>query len=134
MLIEVKNDIEEINRVRHIVQDFCKSRMVSDKKFHDIIIIFDEIITNIIKYAYQDDQNHTFVVHMDKDNDRVIISFIDDGIAFDPLEKVDPDTQSLSIEERPIGGLGIFLVKQLADVVKYSRIGKQNRLDVTVAL
>ena len=57
------------------------------------------------------------------------LRFIDDGAPYDPLAHTDPDT-TLSAEERPIGGLGIMMVKKIADAVTYSRDGDRNTLTV----
>ena len=59
----------------------------------------------------------------------VKMSFVDDGIAYDPLAHVDPDT-TLPAEERPIGGLGILMVKKLASSISYSRVHAHNILAV----
>jgi anti-sigma regulatory factor (Ser/Thr protein kinase) len=61
------------------------------------------------------------------DPDRAVITLIDRGKAYDPLAKPDPDL-SLSAEERPIGGLGIYMVKKSVDSIHYERRGEQNVL------
>jgi anti-sigma regulatory factor (Ser/Thr protein kinase) len=85
---------------------------VSEEKYHDIALILDEVVTNVISYAYPDGKDHEFTLNIDKNGDRIKIKIVDDGIAFDPLVKIDPDVDS-TIEERQIGGLGIFIVKKL---------------------
>mgnify|MGYP003444340506 CR=1 FL=1 len=62
-------------------------------------------------------------------DDRLALAFRDDGAAFDPLARADPDLDA-GIDERPIGGLGIFLVRELAESVSYERIGRDNVLRV----
>jgi anti-sigma regulatory factor (Ser/Thr protein kinase) len=93
----------------------------------------DEVITNIINYAYPDDGEHVFELDINKKEERICIKLSDNGIAFDPLGKDDPDVES-SLEERQIGGLGIFIVKQLSETVKYSRVDDKNLLDVIVSI
>ncbi|MDR1551209.1 MAG: ATP-binding protein [Holosporaceae bacterium] len=132
MLIEIENNIEEIDRACDLTRAFCLQHKISDEKCHDITLIVDEIMTNIIKYAYSDKQSHTFSLLMEKNDIHIAICFLDDGTEFDPLAAKTPDISSTCIEDRPIGGLGIFIVRQLAEDVKYSRVGNLNRLDIVV--
>jgi anti-sigma regulatory factor (Ser/Thr protein kinase) len=133
MLIKIKNNIEEISRICDQVSDFCAKNEISEEKFHDIVLILDEVVTNVISYAYPDGDQHDFMLDISKENDRIFIKLVDSGIPFDPLGKTDPDVES-DIEERQIGGLGIFLVKQLAEVVECSRTDDQNQLSITVSV
>ncbi|MDR2723822.1 MAG: ATP-binding protein [Holosporaceae bacterium] len=132
MLIKVKNNIEEISRVCDTVSRFCVENDVSDEKCHDITLILDEIITNIVNYAYPDDKEHELSVNIDKIGVHITIRLIDSGVAFDPLTVADPDVNS-TLEERKIGGLGIFIAKQLSNDFKYSRVNGQNQLDIRIS-
>ena len=84
-----------------------------------IDIAVEEIFINICKYAYQPDKGRAVVrVEVSDDPVQVKITFIDHGKPYDPLLKDDPDV-TLSADERQIGGLGIFMVKQTMDAVEY---------------
>ncbi|MDR2268058.1 MAG: ATP-binding protein [Holosporaceae bacterium] len=133
MQFNIKNDINEVSRICDEVQAFCEKEGVSEEKYHDLALILDEMITNVINYAYPDGGEHTFILKIEKINDRINISLVDNGVPFDPLSLGDPDTES-SIEERQIGGLGIFIVKQLSEIVEYSRIDDKNNLDIKVSI
>ncbi|MDR1361827.1 MAG: ATP-binding protein [Holosporaceae bacterium] len=133
MQFDIKNNINEISRICDEVQKFCNENDVSEEKYHDVALILDEMITNIINYAYPDGGEHNFTMKIEKNDDWINISLIDNGIAFDPLSLENPDTES-SIEERQIGGLGIFIVKQLSEVVEYSRIDDKNKLDIKISI
>ncbi|MDR0968638.1 MAG: ATP-binding protein [Holosporaceae bacterium] len=133
MLVKIKNNIEEISRICDIVRNFCVQNGVSDEKYHDVVLILDELITNIISYAYPDGGERFFDLSLEKNDQYIVMNVIDDGIPFDPSSQADPDVDS-SIEERQLGGLGIFMVKQLSEVIEYSRVDDQNRLCVKVAL
>ena len=93
-------------------------------------VILDEICSNIVKHS----KATVFKVDVElTDEPRgVRMTFIDDGTEYDPLSHADPDT-TLGAEERPIGGLGIMMVKKMASSVSYSRVGKRNRLVVNYA-
>lgn len=134
MLIKIKNNVDEIAKLCDEVKKFCDDNGVSEEKYHDIVLILDELATNVINYAYPDGGTHTFTLNLHKDGDeRIFMKLSDDGIPFDPLARDKPDTES-SLEEREIGGLGIFIVKQLSEVVEYSRVDDKNHLVVIVSI
>lgn len=84
-----------------------------------IDIAVEEIFVNIANYAYSPDEGPATVrVNVDDENKLVDITFIDNGVPYDPLAKEDPDI-TLSAEQRQIGGLGIFMVKKSMDDVIY---------------
>ena len=134
MQIKIKNNVDEIARLCDEVKKFCDDNGVSEDKYHDIVLILDELATNVINYAYPDGGTHTFTLDLHKDGDeRIVMKLSDDGIPFDPLARDNPDTES-SLEEREIGSLGIFIVKQLSEVVEYSRVDDKNHLIVIVSI
>ncbi len=81
-------------------------------------LVCEEIVTNVVNYAYPDDTDGPLTIEVDETDDAVVLSFIDCGTPFNPLAKDPPDT-SLPPDKRPIGGLGIFLVQQMMDDVAY---------------
>lgn len=95
-----------------------------------IELILEEVLLNIINYAYTGNKPGTIRAGCALlDKNRFIIRIIDQGKPFDPSSSPDPDT-TLSVEQRDIGGLGIYLVHQLSDKVSYQRIDGQNILDI----
>ena len=133
MLLKVRNDIKEIDRVCTEVKNFCCSNNIENDKCFDIVIIIDELATNIIKYAFIDGGDHTFDIIVEKNDEKLHIQLLDDGIPFDPLKRSNPDTDS-SLEERAIGGIGIYFAKQLSEQITYERTESKNRLDIFVNL
>ena len=91
---------------------------IADDKKQKIELSFEEIYTNIFSYAYPDSEGEV-EISIRKDNDDIILEFTDWGAKYNPLEKPDPDINQPP-ENRSIGGLGIFMVKQLAKDVNYS--------------
>ena len=87
-----------------------------------IRLVSEEIIVNILNYAY------LTLCLWDEDGE-ITLEFIDGGIPFNPLDKADPDI-SLPLEQREIGGLGIFLVREMMDDVAYTYVNKENRLTI----
>ena len=105
---------------------------LSKKQGNELRIVCEEILVNIILYAYQETDekgNMTVELDFDEETGRLTLLFTDGGIAFNPLEAEEPDLAA-DIMERPIGGLGIFMVKNIADSIEYERLGNQNRLTV----
>ena len=84
------------------------------------------MVTNCIKYAYDDAGEHTVEIVLSVADHAMTILVVDDGRPFDPLAAPSPDL-SLPIEDRPIGGLGLHLLRQLADDVRYERRDGANR-------
>ena len=81
-------------------------------------VIFDEIVSNIVKHSNA--SSFEIAVEFTLDPRGVKLVFEDDGVAYDPLAHVDPDV-TLALEDRPIGGLGLLMVKKMADSVSYER-------------
>ena len=95
-----------------------------------IDIAIDELFGNIAHYAYTPDVGDATVRVEVIDNPlAVVITFIDNGVPYDPLAKADPDI-TLSAEEREIGGLGIFMVKKTMDDITYEYKDGQNILRI----
>ena len=90
-------------------------------------IVLDEIASNIVKHSGA--TGFSVEVAFPSDPAGVQLVFSDDGAPYDPLAHADPDT-ALSAEERPIGGLGILMVKKMSDSVTYERVRDRNVLTV----
>ncbi len=83
-------------------------------------LIFDEVLNNVISYAYHDDGDHDIEVRMELVGERLIVIITDDGVPFNPLSVATPRTD-LALEDREAGGLGLHLVRNLIDDVTYHR-------------
>lgn len=95
-------------------------------------LIFEEVVTNAIRYGYRDRPPGTISVSLTRDDDRVRVVFMDDGAPFDPLAQPEPAAPP-SIEQAVPGGLGLVLVRRIATDLSYERTTKDtNELTVTV--
>ncbi len=126
MTITVPAKLEQLS----IVTDFVNKELLlhncPDKVQIQIILAVEDIFVNISNYAYQpNDGDITVLIEIVDTPLRMIITFMDHGIPYNPLAKPDPDT-TLSADEREIGGLGIFLVKKSMDAVEYRYENNQN--------
>lgn len=93
----------------------------------DLRIAMDEVITNILTYAWTDDREHEITVECRMNAGRLETTIEDDGVAFDPLLAPAPDVRA-PIATREVGGLGVHFVKKLIRDVAYERVGGRNRL------
>jgi len=98
-----------------------------DEVLTNLRIALDEVVTNIVKYAYNDAKRHEFTIRCEVRGGALETVVEDDGIAYDPLQAPAPDL-SVSFDERKVGGLGVHFVKNLMSAVSYERIGNRNRL------
>lgn len=89
----------------------------------------EEIIVNIIRYSYKDKEKGNLEILFFCEDNLISITFIDDGIPFNPLEQAEADITK-PIEEREAGGLGIFMVKQIMDEINYKYYDGKNILTI----
>ncbi len=122
--------IDDIPAVTEFVEAELEKMDCPMKAMTQISIAIDELYSNIAQYAYKSGKGPATVrVERAESPDGAIITFIDDGIPYNPLKKEDPDT-TLSAEEREIGGLGIFMVKKSMDEMSYEYKDDKNILRI----
>ena len=126
LTIEAKTS--NIEAVTDFVNEQLEALDCPMKAQMQIDIAIDELFGNIAHYAYNPEVGYATVrVEVIEDPLAVVITFIDNGVPYDPLAKADPDT-TLSAEEREIGGLGIYMVKKSMDDITYEYKAGQNIL------
>jgi anti-sigma regulatory factor (Ser/Thr protein kinase) len=86
----------------------------------NISLVLEEALANIIYYAFSDNREHKIRISLSQSNNKLTVRIKDDGIPFDPSAQLQPDI-TLPAVERPVGGLGIFLISKIMDTVHYSR-------------
>jgi serine phosphatase RsbU (regulator of sigma subunit)/anti-sigma regulatory factor (Ser/Thr protein kinase) len=123
----IKNHLSEIGQVKKRFNTFSEQYGISTPIRRKMNIVFDEMLNNIISYAYHDEDEHEIEIRVELSENRLTVSIVDDGIPFNPIGVETPDTE-LSLEERKIGGLGIHLVRRVMDKVSYQR-----RIDKNIA-
>lgn len=117
--ITVKADINSIPFVNDLVESFLESHGVAFKIQMQINVVIDEILSNIAQYSFGEATGMATIVYEFEPKERMLtITFIDDGIEYNPLNSKTPDI-TLTAEERDIGGLGIFMVKKFTDDLHY---------------
>lgn len=127
--LTVDATVENIEKVTDFVNEQLENLGCPLKVQMQIDIAIDELFGNIAHYAYNPDVGPATVRVEVDDEPCVIITFIDNGVPYDPLKKEDPDT-TLSAEERQIGGLGVYMVKKSMDDISYEYRDGQNILRI----
>ncbi len=128
--ITVAAAVEEVSQVTDFVNAQLAELGCSERIRIQVDVAIDEIFSNIANYAYGPERGEATVrVDVEEEPLCVIITFIDRGKPFDPLSRADPDI-TLPAAARPIGGLGLFMVKQTMDGVGYAFRDGRNILTV----
>lgn len=131
--ITVEATIQNVETVTEFVNAVLEENDCPVKVQMQIDVVIDEIFGNIAYYAYGDGSgNATVQIEIEKNPPGIVLTFIDQGIPYNPLENKEPDI-TLDIEEREIGGLGIFLVKKTMDALSYEYVDGQNILTLKKA-
>ena len=123
---KVNADVNELQHVLDFVEECMQGIDFPPKAMMQINVSVEEIFVNIAHYAYSDKTGEAVIeVEIDDEPKTVTITFIDRGVKYDPLAKPDPDV-TLSVKDRQIGGLGIFMTKKFMDELSYEYRDGQN--------
>lgn len=118
--IVLTNQFTELERVAHEVEAFGEAHGLGAKSIFNVNLALDEILTNVISYGYPEGGEHVITVRLKLSAAELVIEVEDDGRPFNPLGTAAPDTEQ-SPDERPIGGLGLHLVRKVMDRLEYRR-------------
>jgi phosphoserine phosphatase RsbU/P len=116
----IKNELTEIENVKTRFNDFSEQTGLSKSIRRKLNLVFDELLNNVISYAYDDGNVHEIMLDFELAGGRLTVSIMDDGVPFNPFEVDAPDT-TIGLDERKVGGLGIHLVRSLMDKAIYQR-------------
>lgn len=125
--------LDDLAAVALEIRRFLEARAVGTHAVYVANLALEELATNTLKYGYADHAVHELLVRVAVDSDRLRLVLEDDGRPFNPLEVPEPDV-SASLENRLPGGLGIHLVRKLADRVNYERRDGRNCVTVDIHL
>ena len=125
--ITLTNDIEQVPQLADFVDMVCEEVGFDPSVSIQMNLAIEEAVVNVMSYAYPVGTVGNVIIEAQANEDCLTFTIIDNGTLFDPTAKSEVDT-TLSAEERPIGGLGIHLVRQLMDSINYERIDNKNIL------
>ena len=118
--ISLANELREIAGVAARVDEFCAAHKLMPSVSYAANLAIDEILTNTISYGYEDRDRHRIEIIVSLETDSLVVVIVDDSMPFD-LGLVPERDLDLSLEDTPLGGLGLYLVHQMMDGVDYRR-------------
>jgi len=125
-LIRLNTDGQSIFRLVEFIREQCRRHGVGEEDINSILLMADELAANVCHYAYPGGEGD-YEVEVAFEGDLCTFRLIDWGIPFDPTQLKDPDVTA-SVEDRKIGGLGIFFVKKSSERFEYRRDGDRNEV------
>ncbi|MBI3784037.1 MAG: SpoIIE family protein phosphatase [Deltaproteobacteria bacterium] len=127
MTITLRNDLSELARVAALIDEFGEAHGVPAHAVFECNLALDEVLTNIISHGYGDEATHEIIARCHLGDGTWRFEIEDDARPFNPLSAAAPDLQQ-PFEERPIGGLGIHIVRRVMDELEYKREHDKNVL------
>lgn len=121
------NEIPEINKLAAFIEELGEELNLPPDLVFNLNLVLEEAISNVILYAYPKEERQEILLTARKSDKNLIFVLTDSGKEFDPTQAPDADI-TLSSEERPIGGLGIYLIRKIMNEVAYQRIEGKNVL------
>lgn len=123
----LKNHASELNTLCSHLEGFCSNMGLDKKYMFEVNLALDELFTNIISYGFDDQSDHLVRIDITCLDDTLYIRIEDDGKPFNPMKAEAPDVKCI-LEDRDVGGLGIFLIKKVMDRIDYKRERGKNIL------
>jgi serine phosphatase RsbU (regulator of sigma subunit)/anti-sigma regulatory factor (Ser/Thr protein kinase)/HPt (histidine-containing phosphotransfer) domain-containing protein len=133
LALELRATLEELGRAAAAVRAHCEARGVARDPTDDLLLGLDEVVANIVKHGYRGDPGGSITLRVRIGQDAVSLEIRDQAPAFNPLETAPPDLD-VSLDDRPAGGLGLYLARSVVDGMEYERVGGENRLLLTRSL
>jgi anti-sigma regulatory factor (Ser/Thr protein kinase) len=130
--LTLANRMEEVPRLVELLDAFGQEAQLADDVVFRVTVALDEVVTNIVRHAFDSEGGHDILLGITADRGFVTAVVEDDGPPFD-LRTVAPADIEAPIERRPIGGLGVHLVRSLTHGLEYRREGARNILTLTFA-
>jgi sigma-B regulation protein RsbU (phosphoserine phosphatase) len=126
--IALKASIDELEKLLDWMASIFEDYACPGRICNQIAVITEEIFVNIANYAYSGGEGDT-LIRVGRSGPVLVMQFVDSGKYFNPLEKADPDVNA-AIEDRTIGGFGIYITKKWMDSIHYDRVNGKNQLTV----
>ena len=128
--IRIKNQIGELEKIARFIEEICEELGLDMELQMNLNLVIEEMITNIIFYAYPKDVEEEIELLVKSDGKKLTIVLSDKGMEFDPTTRENPDPD-VNPAERDLGGMGIFIVKNIMNEVTYQRLDGKNLLTMT---
>ncbi|MBO5920464.1 MAG: ATP-binding protein [Bacteroidales bacterium] len=125
--IILDNDIAQISRLTQFIDEVGEAFSLAPDMIFNLNLVLEEAVVNVINYAYPKEEHQKIYLSVSMREGSIVVVLTDTGKEFDPTMVPEADI-TLSAEDRPIGGLGIFLIRQIMNEVRYERIEDRNVL------
>ncbi len=119
--------LSAVRRLAQSVEEFGDANELPDQQVYTINLALDELITNAVSYGLKGVARPLIEITLQVRGESLVLIMEDNGEKFDPTQDTKPDLSS-PVEERPIGGLGLYLIKTFADRISYEYVNGRNRL------
>ena len=126
--LQVATNVDDLRRAQDEIEAFCNAQAWPADVVFQIGLVVEELGINVVNYAYEDGDEHEFSISVASDDQSLTLEIVDGGRPFDPLEEAPEPDLDASLEDRPIGGLGVYLVRTIMDELSYRREDGHNRL------
>lgn len=127
LTLRIENRLSEVERATEIVEAYCAEQGIAPAIAYRVQLAIEEILTNAIKYGFDDGKPHAAEFSLRRDGEELVLEISDDGKPFDPTQAPPPKLNA-ALEERRIGGLGVYLVRTMMDEIAYRRSDGRNHL------
>jgi anti-sigma regulatory factor (Ser/Thr protein kinase) len=131
--LSMQNNLKDLAVLMNQASAFLESQSLPETVVYRANLVMEEVLTNVVKYAFEDTAEHEINVELSVNDDDLAIRFEDDGREFDPLA-VPPPVTKKSLEEADVGGLGVYLVRKSLSSIEYRRDRSKNVLDTRIRL
>ncbi len=128
--LHLNNNVQHVPHLANFIDSVAEANGIDPATTMSLNLAMEEAVVNVINYAYPDGVIGDIDITAEVEDGTITFTIVDGGVAFDPTAKSDPDL-TLAAEDRPIGGLGIHLVRQLMDSIGYERKDDKNILTLT---
>ncbi len=128
--LELKAELAGLEQADQALDGFAARMAWPETTLFQLRLVLEEILMNVMAHGADGDRLPQVRLQIAQQGSLLVLEIADDGVAFDPLQAPVPDLDA-DLDDRPIGGLGVFLVRQLTDSVAYRREAGWNRLSVT---
>jgi len=126
-----ENTFDSVAEASARLEDFAEKNGLPPRKIYQLDLIYEELMTNVVKYSYADQSPHRIQVRLDYDGEKLTFTIIHDGGDFDPWTQDDPDL-TLPLEQRQEGGIGILLCRKFSLSTSYQRQDGQSIITVVI--
>lgn len=127
--LSIKNELAELPGLNAALAEFLRQHGVPERAVYAVSLAIDELVVNVIRYAYVDDDTHLIDLELAVEGEQVVLRIADDGRPFDPRKGPELDPHS---EAGQVAALGLLLVLEMVDMLKYRRVEDHNRVEVRI--